>query len=117
MEQESHNLVSLWTGILAGPIAWLLSLQIGFMAVPWACATGTHVAVHSILLLCLIPVVAAAFLAWRNWHRVGAEWPDEADGAIPINRFMAIGGMLLSSIFVLLIVAEIISAVMLGPCE
>ena len=117
MEPATDHLVSLWAGILAGPLAWLLSLQIGFMVVPWACVTGQQVAVHSVMLLCLLSVAAAGLVAWRNWHRAGAEWPGEASGILPIERFMSIGGVLLSSIFFLLIVAESVSALILGACE
>jgi hypothetical protein len=117
MEPAAHHLVSLWAGILAGPIAWLLSLQIGFMVVPWACATGKHLAVQIVMLLCLLLVATAGLIAWRNWHGAGAEWPGEADGILPIERFMSIGGVLLSSIFFLLIVAESVSALILGACE
>ena len=32
--------LALWAGLLLPPIAWLLNLQISYILVPWACASG-----------------------------------------------------------------------------
>lgn len=99
--------LSLWSGILAGPIAFAINLQLRYALVDWACEHGSR----SVLLWIAVPLilvcVAGAFLSWTglNVH---------PDGRV---RFMAYGGLMLSVIFAITILASMIPDLFLSPCD
>jgi len=104
--------VSLWSGILAGPIAFAINLQLRYALVRWACEHGSR----SVLLWIAVPLVlicvAGAFLA-RTGLAIG-----ENETAYPMRvRFMAYGGLMLSAIFAITILASMIPDLFLSPCD
>jgi hypothetical protein len=104
-------------GMLAGPLAVLLNLQLSFMLVPWACATGRQYLLHLVPLGALLLVASAGVSAWRNWRRAGPGESDSVDGVMPRSRFMARTGLLTSGLFLLVLVALWLPNVMLMPCQ
>ena len=111
------NALALWTGMLAGPIAWLLQMELGYALVPWACATGHIVVLHIVTLGGLLIAAAGALVAWREWRRSGREWPKGAGGPQMRSRFMAVLGLLTSVMFFLVILAQGLPSFILSPCQ
>ena len=111
------NALSLWAGILAGPFAWFLQMQVSYALVPWACATGHLVVLHLTTLGGMLIAAAGALIAWREWRRVGSEWPKGAGGPQMRSRFMAVLGLLISILFFLVILAQGIPSFILNPCQ
>lgn len=107
----------LWTGILTGPVVWLVSFEINYALAPWACVTEQKAALYFVSLLALIVSAASGILAWREWKQLGGEWPGEGGGAIPRSRIMALSGMVLSAMFCLVIIAQAVPELMLGACD
>src|SRR4051812_45535055 len=111
------NAMRLWAGILAGPIAWFLQMQVSYALVPWACATGHLIVLHLLTLGGLLIAAAGALTAWREWQRLGREWPKGAGGPQARSRFMAVLGLLASIMFFLVILAQGIPSFLLNPCQ
>jgi hypothetical protein len=109
--------LALWTGVLAGPIVWLLSFEANYALAPWACIFQTKLALYLVSLAALILCAGSGIIAWRQWIELGKEWPGTGGGAIPRSRIMAVGGVLLSAMFFLVILAQAIPAVLLEACE
>jgi hypothetical protein len=109
--------LALWIGILAGPIVWLLSLEANFALVPWACVFQAKLALHIVSIVALILAASAGVLAWRQWKNLGKEWPGSGGGALPRSRVMAVGGVLMSAMFFLVILAQAMPTVLLSACE
>ena len=109
--------VALWTGIFAGPVVWLLSFEANFALAPWACEFQNKLALFIVTLLGLILVASAGLLAWREWSQLGRELPGDHEGAISRTRVMAIGGVLMSIMFFLVILAQAIPEVILKACD
>jgi hypothetical protein len=109
--------LALWTGILAGPIVWLISFEANYALNPWACIFETKLALYIVSLVALIISAASGLLAWRQWKELGAEWPGEAGGTLARSRIMAISGVLLSAMFSLVIVAQAIPEIFLEACQ
>ncbi len=63
--------LALWTGILVGPIVWLISFQANFALVPWACILQAKLALYLVSLVALVLSGAAGLLAWRQWSELG----------------------------------------------
>ena len=114
---EARELLRLWLGFLAAPVAWALQLQTTYALVPKACDDHTLAPLHVSSAVFLAVAVAGLWIAWRNWQLVGQGWPSaEEGGSASRARFMAVLGMLSSSLFVLLIVAQWIPVLFIDPC-
>lgn len=104
-------------GVLAGPVAFLLNLQIGYMLVPWACHRSNTIPIHVTMLACLALALGGSLLSWRDWRRIGEQWPDEGAGAVARSRFLAALGVMTGALFALVIIAQWIPSFILSPCQ
>ena len=109
--------LALWTGILAGPIVWLVSFEANFALAPWACVTRGKLALYGVSILALLFAAASGLVAWREWKVAGERAPGDGEGALPRIRIMALGGVLLSVLFFLVILAQAIPEVILKACD
>jgi hypothetical protein len=109
--------LALWTSLLAGPIVWLVSFEANFALAPWACITQGKVALYAVSIIALVLSAGSGLLAWREWAELGKESPGDSEGTLPRSRIMAIGGVLFSVLFFLVILAQAIPEVMLKACD
>jgi hypothetical protein len=109
--------LALWTGILTGPIIWLLSFEANFALAPWACVFQAKLALYVVSIIALAVAAASGLLAWREWEALGREWPGDGEGTLPRSRVMAVGGILMSAMFFLVILAQAIPELMLRACQ
>ncbi len=109
--------VPLFFGILGGPFAMFLQGAINFVMIPWACGAGMQSSLWIVELLCLAVAIAASFVCWREWHRIGAEWEAQGPGAVPRARFMSILGFCISAASAIVIVAQSLPTFFLGACQ
>jgi len=108
----------LLAGVLAGPLAMLVQLQVNYALVNWACdAARWEWALHLVALLALLVTAGAGLLSWHNWRRAGGVWEDEGAGVIPRSRFLAAVGILISALLSLVIIAQWIPVFIHGPCQ
>ncbi|MBV8708860.1 MAG: hypothetical protein JO182_10170 [Acidobacteriaceae bacterium] len=117
MSFQINRDLALWIGVLAGPVFWLCSFEAKFAWAPWACTFQTKLALYLVSLLALLLTAASGVLAWRQWKELGKDPAGEASGALARSRFMAIGGIVFSVSFCMVIVAQAIPELMLGACE
>jgi hypothetical protein len=116
---KAGGLFALWACLLAGPVVWLLQFQTNYTLVPILCRSGApNVALHAVFVVALLLVAAAGLLAWRNFRAVGATSEDEDDaGVVPRTRFMSALGLLVTSMFFVVIFAQWIASWVFGPCQ
>lgn len=104
--------VALWWGILCGPIAFALDLQLRYALVPYACSHGQQWMLLGVSAPLFLVCVVGAIFSWRGWN----EGRDTT--LIPSRvRFMAVGGAMLSAAFALTILANDIPHFFFGPCD
>jgi hypothetical protein len=116
-ERTSDRLAQ-WAGLFAGPVAWILQLQIGLILIPWVCAhDGKALSLHLVTAAALLLATVGGFISWRNWRRVGKEWPGDESSTTTRSRFMAIAGLLTSAMFFLVILIQGIASFILHPCQ
>jgi hypothetical protein len=108
--------LALWTSVLAGPVVFLVNMEVNYVMTDWACESGTTWALHVAHLIALVIVVAAGLLGLSLWRRVGPEWPDPGGGSASRSRLLAALGTLGCALFAVSIVAEWIGVVILGSC-
>ncbi|MFN7995184.1 MAG: hypothetical protein U0Q18_16365 [Bryobacteraceae bacterium] len=107
----------LWLALLTGPTIWFFSMLANFALSPWACAFGWKPALFIVTIIALAITAASGFFSWTLWKQVGVEMPGEGAGSIADQRSLALAGILLNSMFVLVIVAQSVPNIILGACE
>jgi hypothetical protein len=107
----------LWFGILAGPLAFLLNLQLSYMLVHPVCETAHRLVLHLVPAGALLLAASGGLSAWWNWQRTRQAESSKAGGVLPRSRFMAGVGLLTSGLFIIVIVAQWLPNFMLTPCQ
>lgn len=103
-----------WTGVLAGPVAWGLHMQVNYSLVPWVCKNGGEVFIHLVTIVALLITAVGALAAWRGWQ-AGRE--DESEGEASRSHFMSALGLLNSGMFFVVIIAQEIPSFFFHPCQ
>ena len=107
----------LWTGILAGPIAWALDLGVSYALVKWTCSSQRHLLMHLISPACLALVAGGAAVSWWALRRTAGQPATDAGDPLARARFMAMLGLTSSALFALTIAAGAIPRWMLDACQ
>lgn len=117
---ESHqppvSRLALWFAFLGGPVAWTVRLLASYPLVSVACRMGTTAPLNLITAATAAVGIAAVFtglIAYRRVRRGGAAGLGDAYARA---RFMALGGVLISSIFTYSILAEGMAVLLHDPC-
>jgi hypothetical protein len=104
--------VALWWGILCGPVAFAIDLQLRYALVPYACTHNMRWMLVGVAVPLFLVCVVGALFSWRGWIEGSEEAP------IPQRvRFMALGGAMLSALFALTIIANAIPSFFISPCD
>jgi hypothetical protein len=111
---EKGNLM-LWIGLLLGPAAWFLQLEINYALVPWVCTSGNKSVLTIVSILCLLLTAAAGLLSVTSLKIVSSSKTPTV-GSIARALFMARLGILMNSLFALVIIAQTIPNFILSPC-
>jgi hypothetical protein len=116
LDRERGNL-SLWSAVLAGPVAVLLQSLVVLAASPTACFGPGEIALHATSAACLGLVLAGAWLARRDWRVGGSRWASEHDeGPLSRIRFLSSLALIGSAFFGLTVIAQWIAVLTLDPC-
>jgi hypothetical protein len=104
-----------WTGLFAGPLAWVFDEMASYALVPYACNSGRAWPMQAVSLGCLLLLLTGALLAWRDWRRRQAAPPEENR---PESRghFLALVGFLLCLLFGFAIATDVVAKLLLDPC-
>jgi hypothetical protein len=128
------GLGALWFGLLAAPLAWSAQLMADYALIAHSCfpATGQrdtllYPSVATIVLvvsaLAIVTGIAGIVVAARSYGRVGGQHESDRqqfhDAPIAVGRarFMALTGILASSLFLGGIVLHTVGILMLVPCK
>ena len=108
---------SLWLGILGGPAAWLVALQVCYVLVPVACRSGHHLPLHLAGILFLCCGIFIGWIASRNLMAFIAQEGAGPDAVLAREHFMALLGVMMSALFSLVIFVQAAAAFIIGPCS
>lgn len=115
--RTGRGILSLWTGLMAGPLLALSSQLALYAATPIACEAGNAVALHVLGAVTVLLAVAASLLAWTHWRRTGGDWPGEEGGVAGRSRFLAALGTASSAFFALVVLAMWAPTFVMSPCQ
>ena len=107
----------MWTGILAGPLAWAADLGISYALVKWTCLSGRQEVLPLVTLAALALVAGGAWTSWIALRRTVSDVPEDGGEPRQRARFMAILGLVSSALFALTILAAAIPQGVLDACH
>jgi hypothetical protein len=107
----------LWTGILAGPVAWAVDLSVSYALVKWTCNSQREDILRLVTFVCLAVVASGAMVSWRALRHTSPEMPTDGGDPRQRARFMAILGLASCALFALSIAAGAIPRWMLDACQ
>jgi hypothetical protein len=113
---EPHALRQL-AAFIGGPVAVLVSMQVKYVFVPWACSHGTSTMLHVITAAGLLLAAASAASSLHEWRAAGGGWPDDEAGPRGRSRFLGMLALLLSVASLIVIVAQWVPELILSPCQ
>lgn len=107
----------LWTGIVAGPLAWAFDLMASYAVVKWVCHSNRYGILQLITVASLAVVVGAAAISWTALMRTTGDVPTDGGRPRQRARFMAVLGLASCCLFALQIVAGAIPHWVLDACR
>ena len=107
----------LWLANLLGPAAALAGLEVAYIFAERACVTGEMLPVHLTWAVCFLLALLGAWLGWGQWRRWGGGPAGEDGGPEGRSRFMALVGMLTSTLAALVIAALWSPSLIFHPCQ
>lgn len=114
--EAGRGIVALWFGLLAGPLAWFLHLNVSYSLVRLICLQGGRGLIEIATLTSLLLAAAGVWVALRSWRRIGRPEVTTGSGSFGRSRFMAAGGLGLSGFFFLVILVAWLPGLFLNPC-
>ena len=105
----------LWAGVLVGPLAALIQLQVNYALVLWSCSHRSNWPLHLVSVLALLATIVAGFMAYRIWQRLSAD--EDGLGPPARTRLMTLVGILISILSSLVIIAQWLAVFIYDPCQ
>ena len=107
----------LWTGILAGPLAWAFDLMASYAVVKWVCHTNRYGVLQVITIASLAVVIIGAGVSYAALTRTASDEPTDGGHPRQRARFMAVLGLTSCGLFALQILAGAIPPWALDACR
>jgi hypothetical protein len=115
--REERAPVLQWVGFFLAPTVFFVHLQVGYVLVPWACTTHGDVWIHVVGILSVLLALAGTAAGWRVHARAENDQPNHGGGSVPRTRFLGVVGLCMSAMFVLLLLAQWVTALFISPCQ
>jgi hypothetical protein len=123
VSHEAWRVVSLWAGLLTGPIVALMLLEFQYVAAYVACETRSTWFMHLATLVAVTLVGAAGVLAWRA--RIALPAAVDLEPTLPLSdatqiqrtNWMSVAGAAISLWFIVVILSMEIPILVLGECQ
>jgi hypothetical protein len=107
----------LWTGILAGPVAWASDLCISYALVKWTCGSQRITVLRGITPVALTVIAGGAVLSFLALQQTPPQAPTDGGDPRQRARFMAILGLASCALFAVAIVAGAIPRWVFDACQ
>src|SRR3954470_2447621 len=110
------GIAMLWTGILAGPVAWALDLTISYALVQWTCGSQHTSVLHLITIAAVLLTAGGATASWHALRQAPHHATDDGPRPIDRGRFMAMLGLVMCALFALAMIGNAIPGLLLDAC-
>ena len=109
--------LSLWTGILTGPLTWACNLVVSYALVRGSCLPEREQLLHVSVVLSLALIAAAAALSGRAFQRTAPDITTNWRASRHRAHFMAMLGLMSCALFATAIVGGAIPLWVLDACR
>jgi hypothetical protein len=122
VSHERWRLAALWAGLLTGPLAWLVLLEVNYVLAYVACETRSVWFMHFAIVAALILVAGAGYAAWAaSYGNMMADdtrtLPLSDETRIQRSRWMSLAGVASSGWFIIVILAMEVPLIVLKECQ
>jgi len=114
---DAAGLVKLICGLLLGPLAWFIDLEISYATVKWACAHDRRDLILLIPLGTLALIAVATWCCWSSWAVLRNETTLDGGSVKDRSGFLAVVGLMMNATFALLVITTFAARYVLSPCE
>jgi hypothetical protein len=104
--------LGLWVGMLGPPVAWLIQFQSIYILVYSACGAQRNYIVDATCLIFFVVIAAMVVYPLRNFRETRAR----STRVARTRHFMSLVSVMSVTLFLLVIVAQWIAALMIDPC-
>ncbi len=105
-----------WTGLFAGPVAWLISTSVNYTFAVLVCGWGTMSTALPLALVLAAISLASSVLAFLSWRRQPRNEPvDSPDSHLP-RKLVAGTGVLSGLLFAAVIVLQGSATLFMAGC-
>jgi hypothetical protein len=116
------HVLALWTGVLAGPVVWLVLLEANYVMSYVACETRQTWFLHAATAVSVVVVAVAGLWAWSQGHGPGdlpepLTEPVSPETCDSRSRWMAHAAVGSSAWFIIVILAMEVPVIVLRTCE
>ena len=108
--------IALLAGFFAGPASWFTHLLVVYNLERYACFSGSVWLLHAASVVFLLLAASGGLLSWHSWRRLGEPERTRGAGTLGRSRFLALGGLVLSSFFFWIILMSWMPTFFLDPC-
>jgi hypothetical protein len=115
--KSTPELFAQWFGVLGAPIAWVADHSLSYSLTQHACSTGKFFELKLVSLVMVAIALLAVLCAWRNRVHSGTAIPNDAGDPLGRTNFMGVLGLLISTFFTAVIIANAVPRFILTPCE
>lgn len=115
-EGDERAPVLQWVALGTAPAVFAVHLQIGYVLIPWACATGQHVWLHVVNGASVVLALWGTLLGWRVARRA-EDAPHDGPGTVPRTRFLGDLAVGVGALLTLILLAQWLASVVLSPCQ
>jgi hypothetical protein len=109
--------LSLWLAVLGAPFLFLCHLQLNYALARWACIAGKQWPLQLVSAVFLLLLIGSGVVSALDLRRTGGI-SMETSVEVPVARHRALAslGIMLASLFFLLVLAQGIATFLIGPC-
>jgi hypothetical protein len=122
VSHERWRLAAVWAGLLAGPLAWLVLLEVNYLFAYVACEAQRTWFMHVAVAVALVVVALAGAAAWSASHgdMMAPETethPLSDETRLQRSRWMSLAGVASSIWFIVVILAMEVPILVLKECQ
>lgn len=115
--QDQKDLLIAWIGILLAPATWIVSFELNYALVPFACQSRSTWPLHSTSIVALVIAGVGLIAAGYTWSATGKVGLSDHADPVHRNGFLGMFGLLFSGILMVLISAQWIPVFFVDPCN
>ena len=108
--------LAIWFAFLGAPVVWFTAMVFVYFNVARACVVGSSLSLYIIDGAALAIILLAGFIGYSIWVDTGEELPGEHGTRTDRSRLMAVVGIMMSSLFGVVVAGHIVAMMIVGPC-